>query len=821
MLLNSLFKHWSYKIFTPGTVLREKYEALKQLLAFDINCHEQMAELQDLLHTGKNEDYASIRMRFSLFSEQVAGMIDSLDIMSPGSYSSLKSYHKKFDFYTRFLLAPPSVKIDPPFVSSFEEISTDSKEIGNKAKHLALLLNDLNASVPQGFAIPSHGYHYLVEYNDLRATIDKELAGLDINSSISLEETSHRLREQILSAEVPQDIDLAINMAIERWELPAQGKLRVAVRSSAINEDGDCSFAGQYATVLNVQREDISSAYLHILASKYSPEALFYRISKGMGDEETAMSVLIQEMVPAQCSGVLYTSDITRGDLKGRHLHLHVTEGLGEKLVGGTISPDHYEISRTPVLTILTRNAIDPRISDEQVLLVANQGLKIEKYFNAPQDIEWAIDFSGKLFILQARTLHTTTPIEEKTEGNIDTTALIVEGGEQASRGIAAGSVYVIDAKNKLEDIPEHAVLVSSDAPPEYVRVLNRLSAVISERGSRASHFATVAREFGIPFLAGVSDATKRLQPGKTVTVDGNNGRVYRGKIKLLLDQSPQPTVKRPYERILTEAMKFVTPLELTDPAGDNFTPEGCRSMHDIIRLCHEKAILSMFSAGKPGTGRGSIRLHADIPLDVFLFDVGGGISKNVTKGAGVPLTEVGSTPFQALWKGLSHPDVQWKQKPFDWDAYDRIELSGGVPPKRDSFAFGSYAVVGKDYLHFNIRFGYHFTIVDVMCGENSAENHCLLRFAGGGGDYEHRSLRIEFLFGVLERLEFIVEKKGDLLEAKIPGMDSDLMIVKLDMLGRLLGATKLMDMVLEDDQMVHQSVEDFFNGRYSFSEQG
>jgi len=228
-----------------------------------------------------------------------------------------------------------------------------------------------------------------------------------------------------------------------------------------------------------------------------------------------------------------------------------------------------------------------------------------------------------------------------------------------------------------------------------------------------------------------------------------------------------------------------------------------------------------MFTTGKPGTGRGALRLEADIPLDVFLFDVGGGISTKKIKGQSVPLQNVSSTPFQSLWKGLSHPDVQWKQKPFDWDAYDKIELAGGVPPKRDSFAFASYAVVSADYLHFNLRFGYHFTIVDVMCGDNSAENHCLLRFAGGGGDYNQLSLRIDFLSGVLERLNFIVDKKGDLLEAKLLGFSKETMVQRLDMLGRLLGASKLMDMILDGDEMVARCIEDFYNGRYSFSQEG
>ena len=296
---------------------------------------------------------------------------------------------------------------------------------------------------------------------------------------------------------------------------------------------------------------------------------------------------------------------------------------------------------------------------------------------------------------------------------------------------------------------------------------------------------------------------------------------MYRGKIDSPVGPQGRPQRKGPYHRILSQALKFITPLELVDPAGDNFTPEGCRSLHDIIRFCHEKALHSMFTTGRPGTGRGALRLVADIPLDVYLFDVGGGIASSINKGETVPLNKIVSVPFRALWRGLSHPGVQWKQKPFDWAAYDKIELAGGVPPKKDSFAFASYAVIGPDYLHFNIRFGYHFTIVDALCGENSAENHCMLRFAGGGGDFEHLSLRIDFLSAVLERLEFVVEQKGDLLEAKLPGLASSVLQQKLDILGRLLGASKLMDMVLEDEHMVASCVDDFYNGQYSFSQEG
>lgn len=821
MLLNSLFKHWSYRIIAPGSLLRKKYEALKELLSYDISCHEEMADLQVLLHDGHREDFARIRKRFDQFSKKVLGMIDALEAMDPGRYSSLKDYHKKFDFYTRFLLATPAINFAPPYVISFKDIEKDNPNVGNKAKHLAILQRAINTTVPQGFAISTSSYHYLIEYNNLREDIEALLAELDVYSSNSLAHISQKLQSLILEAEVPPDILEDIYRAYNSWSHVGGKEKKVAVRSSAINEDGASSFAGQYTSVLNVKNSEIGEAYKKVIASKYSPEALFYRISQGMGDEETAMSVLVQEMVNAVSSGVLYTTGTTNNSLDSRHLHLHITHGLGERLVSGAVNPDYYVLDRKAPHVIISKETLSPVISDNSAIDLAHQGMQIEQHFNTAQDIEWAINDKGELYILQARELHITEQDDAAVDDNVFKTQIILSGCEKGSPGIAGGFVHHINNIGEVDEVREGAVLVAKDSPPELVRILGRVAAVISEKGSRASHFATVAREFHVPFLTGIKDARSKFSEGSAVTVDGNKGLVYDGLIDELIKSWERPTPSTPYHRVLGEALKFITPLELTDPSKDNFSPEGCRSMHDIIRFCHEKALLAMFSSGKPGSGRGSIRLASDIPLDVFLFDVGGGITSDTQKGQSVPIASISSQPFQSLWKGLSHPGVQWKQKPFDWDAYDKIELAGGVPPKKDSFAFASYAVVGPDYLHFNLRFGYHFTIVDVMCGDNSAENHCMLRFAGGGGDYQQMSWRIDFLSGILEQLDFTVDKKGDLLEAKLPACSKERMTSRLDMLGRLLGASKLMDMVLDGEDMVENCIEDFFNGRYSFSEQG
>lgn len=828
MQLNSLFKHWSYRIIAPGTLLREKYEALKKLLQHDIRCHEEMAELQDLLHLERREDLVTTRHRLKTFSSEVKEMIAALDTMDPGTYQSLKAYHKKFDFYISFLLAPPQISFAPPYVLPLAAIGEQSNLLGNKAKHLGILAGKIGAPVPPGFAITSGGYHYLIEYNDLRRSIDDELLRLDIYDPKNLEEISQSLTSLIVNAELPPKLLASINEAAAELEKQRQfaghlakgRQLRLAVRSSAINEDGEHSFAGQYATVLSVTRDEIAKAYLKVLASKYSPEAIYYRVHNGMGDEETAMAVFVQEMVDADCSGVLYTASAL--DATSDQLHLHLTSGLGEALVSGSVNPEYYPFSRETAAAGTELEACG-QVPAATVKQLADLALAIEEYFGVAQDIEWALDKNGSLYILQARELHLQQQEELDPAEVIDVMPVIADC-ECASHGIFCGKIHYLDSLDQLASIPDGSVLVTRDSPPELVRVMAKIGAVLSERGSRASHFATVAREFGVPFLTGEEAWRRLFSVGEEVTVDGYHGRVWRGRVEALLQDQQgglQTDFADSYHKTLREALKFVTPLELTDPAAANFSPEGCRSMHDIIRFCHEKALLSMFTTGKPGTGRGSLRFNGDIPLDVFLFDVGGGIVPGRQKKEAVSLEMMASRPFTALWKGLSHPGVQWKQKPFDWDAYDKIELAGGVPPKKDSFAFASYAVVGKDYLHFNLRFGYHFTIVDVLCGEKPVENHCMLRFAGGGGDFTQLSLRIDFLAGVLTKLGFAVLKKGDLLEAKSTGLPEKELAEKLDMLGRLLGASKLMDMVLEDEQMVADCVADFYNGRYSFSEEG
>lgn len=828
-MIKKLFQQLTYKVLAPGFVLRKKYEAFKELLIFDSSCHELMAWIQDAYHGRSRMDRAGIHQICHLFSQKVAGMIDCLNRLTPGDYITLADYHRKFDFYIRFLLAPPPIDSSPPFVLRLDQVGSKTNNIGNKALNLALIQNELGGPVPRGFVVTTNSYHYFIEYNNLRDQINGLLTGLDIEDNESLHRTSSRLNKLIMESELPDVIRDEILEIYKKIKHEDGRKLKVAVRSSAACEDGDFSFAGQYLTLINVDEKDLIDSYLQVLASKYNPEALFYRINHGLYDEETPMSVLVLEMIDAQASGVLYTQSPFADDKELNLQHLHVVYGQGELLVSGRTKPDIYTLTREKKPRLVGKQIEqqeDPQqdncFTDETAKDLAGWGMRLEQFFNTPQDIEWAIDETGTVSLLQSRPLQTgkTSPQEtERIPIDFKRHPVIMDNGQCASSGCGSGKVYLVTPQTPVGNIPIGSILVTQNTPPEYVQVINRLAGVIAEKGSTACHFATVAREFGVPLLVGCAGATQILKQKQQVTINAETVNVHDGIVESLAASDESRSLeKSPYHQKLGPALSFITPLKLTDATSKQFIPESCRSMHDIIRFAHEKGVQSMFTAAKPGTGRGAIKLKADLPLEMFLFDVGGGFTRIPDKDEPLTINFISCVPFLALWRGLSHPDIRWKNKPFDWDNYDKIVMSGGIAPKQDSFQFSSYGVISKDYLHLNMRFGYHFAILDIVCGENMAANYCMLRFAGGGGDFHGRSLRLLFLNHVFLKLGFTVDHKADLLEARLSNLEEKKLNQILDMVGRLLGTTKLMDMVLHDEQMVDQCVADFFNGRYNFS---
>jgi pyruvate,water dikinase len=837
MEVGALFKHWSLRLLAPDRILQQTYEAFKTLLAFDGKCHELMAEFESLYHEGRREDLARTRIRCRQLTEAVAGMVTALERMRPGQAGVLRDYLRKYEFYIQLLLAPPERFLIPPFAVAHDELIASSL-VGNKSQRLLQLKHAAKAQVPEGFTITAVAFDLLVAHNQLRPAIDLLLAGIDPDSAAGIDEIAQALTTLVRRMEIPEPVRQAILSQYDQLAaFSPGGEPWVAVRSSALHEDGVHSFAGQYHSVLGVNREGLLAAYLEVLASKYTPQALLYRIHAGLGDEEAAMAALVLVMVDAVASGVVYTRDPAGED---DALLVHSIHGLGLPLVGGEVVPDVFvfapeRATPAPVVAgsqrrrlVLRRGALGEEslaqdantlsLSLKQAMRLAAMARDLELFFEGPQDIEWAMDAAENFYILQARPLRlgprqASGPVPAAVAPSADQCAPLLVGAKRAAGGMAHGIVQCFD-HTLPADLPAGSILATRHIAPSLVRYMDKLAAVICEQGSVTGHFATVCREFGVVLLVEAAQACSLLSQGMEVTVDGYAGKVYPGEIPSLLAGGQQREAHKDsaYARRLRALMDHITPLHLLDPNASDFRPQSCRSLHDIIRYAHEKAVQTMFGLGDIAGGASSHcrKLATDLPLDIYLLDVGGAFAQDAA--AEVAPESLCAAPFLALWQGLSHPQIDWQSHlHFDWQGFGDMALSGGIA-SGGSRDFASCAVISPDYLNLNMRFGFHFTLIDCLASADSRANHCQLRFAGGGGDYQGRSARIVLLHRILVRLGFEVSVQGDLLDARLIGCPAAELQRLLVEVGRLLGMTKLLDMVLREED-VDLRVQQFFQG--------
>ncbi len=845
MQLGDLFKYFTYQLFAPGVLLRETYEAFKKVLECDKEGLELIAGIEDLYHDRKAVDIALVRERTGKLSVLVKGAVDNLIKMSPLPHLALQDYFKKIDFYVTLSLSTLEYEFSPPFVLSLDEIPQNSERlVGGKASHLARARQELSLPTPAGFAITSRACNYFCEYNGLRSALDSLLATADISSPARLESLSSGLQALVMKAVVPPDIDAALRQGLRGMSRQGKTRTGLAVRSSAVGEDSRLSFAGQYKTLLGVAPEDAAQAYKQILASKYSAPALAYRISNGMLDSETPMAVLFLEMLDAGSSGVVYTRD--PADEAGEALAIYSLWGLGEPLVSGETSPDVTVMSREaphPVLEQRTgarigktmpsdkggtmRAGLDENetrsfsLPAEDALRLAEWSLRIESLFGGPQDIEWCRDRDDALYVLQARPLRTrgktaTTDSPPSPPAHYE---VLLRSGERAAGGAGGGPVFVYGPGSDLNEMPPQSVLVAQTASPALARVAARMSAAITEHGSVAGHLASVARELGIPLVVNAVGATGVLKTGDLVTVHADECVVYRGIAADLIARSrnKKDLEDTPFRKRFRAALDFISPLTMIDPASPTFKPEGCKTLHDILRYVHEKAVHEMFfAAGRgAGSGKGVKRLDAGLPLALYLLDLGGGLGHEALQRDVVRLDDVLNPSLGAVFAGMSHPAIHWppELQHFDWQGLE--SAASGAIMSLDAKALASYILVSPVYLNLNMRFGYHFAMVDVMCVPRSSGNHVLFRYKGGGAGYDNRRRRVEFLGQVLSAHGFEVSITGDLIDAGLKRVPRKTLLEKMEIVGALLGSTRMLDMSFDDDGTVNALAERFLKGDY------
>ena len=422
------------------------------------------------------------------------------------------------------------------------------------------------------------------------------------------------------------------------------------------------------------------------------------------------------------------------------------------------------------------------------------------------------------MYLLQTRNLR---PAEkpEKEIGKVSSARVLLEGGAEASFGVGSGPVFWVRSEEDLDRFPPRSVLVAIHASPRFGAVMDKAAAIVTDVGSVTGHMAILAREFRVPALVETRRATQALTPGQPVTVDTYNARVYDGRIEeLLATRPPRDSVLRdtPPLRKLREVLQLIGPLYLTDPRSQNFSARACRTFHDLTRFAHEMAIEEMFHLAERSGHLHPVRIKTRVPLNLCAFDLGGGFVPRAPQHLLLP-EDVQSIPFQALWKGITHPGVHWAG-PVGIDIKGLLSvMSQSTTRPPEDLEDRTLAIVSRNYLHFSSRLGYHYATVDSYCGENLNDNYITFMFKGGAADDIRRGRRAHFIGTVLERMGFEVMIKEDLTKGQYRKFPPSMIEEKLDSLGRLMGCARLLDMTMSDENKVDQYVRAFFSGEYSF----
>ncbi|MGY1813601.1 phosphoenolpyruvate synthase [Blastococcus sp. SYSU D00820] len=456
----------------------------------------------------------------------------------------------------------------------------DLGTVGGKNASLGEMISGLagaGVSVPDGFATTAAAFQRFLADTGLAARIAERLRGLDTDDVRALAAAGREIRQEVVGQPFPPALEAGIRSAYERL-VGGDPQVAVAVRSSATAEDlPDASFAGQQETFLNIRGIDaVLQAVREVFASLYNDRAIAYRVHHGYDHAAVSLSAGVQRMVRSDvgAAGVVFTVDTESGFDDA--VFITSAYGLGEGVVQGAVNPDEFYVYKPALAAgrpaILKRGVgekaikmvhtdsaevgrttayvdVDPAdrrrlsLTDDEVLELARQAVRIERHYGRPMDVEWAKDgLTGQLFIVQARpeTVQSRAGAGTRRYRLTGTGEVLVEGRAIGQR-IGAGPVRILTDVGQMDSFSTGDVLVADMTDPDWEPIMKRASAIVTDRGGRTCHAAIIARELGIPAVVGTGTATRVLAEGAPVTVccaEGDTGLVYAGALGFEVEET-------------------------------------------------------------------------------------------------------------------------------------------------------------------------------------------------------------------------------------------------------------------------------------------
>lgn len=783
------------------TSFRQMYERFREILGLNDAVLQVIADMEDKLQGRHPFAFDPLVQRIRRMTMDVFVMVKDLNQMAGNRYGTLYEALRRVSGEIDLEFASQQRPEFGPLILPLGRLRAgDVATAGAKMANLGEVMGEVGLRVPEGFVITAAAFQRFMSRNDLLERA-RQLEGiLEMFGPRSLVEACREIQTAIRAAEVPPDLENSILDAYD--ELAGGDPPLVSMRSSAAGEDGQASHAGVYYTELNVSRDLLIDTYSMIVASAYSPSAVSYRVERGLTDWEATMAVGCLRMLEPRASGILHSRGFYDG--LSDQMFVSATSGVAAWVASGKQEAEEFTVppGRPPEIasTLLSMPEIERLIEAAQ---------RLEQHFGAPQDVEWAIDHAGELFILQTRPMVVVPPSTEGAGGArvAPNLAPLLEGGFTACPGVGAGAVFAVGSDDDLEKFPDGGVLVARHSSPSFSRVMTRCQAIVTDVGSPIGHMAILAREFGVPTIVGVDGATRTLRAGMTITVDATGGKIYQGEVPALTTSRAEraPLAGSPAVVRLGSIARHVTPLNLVNPDSPEFAPGSCRTLHDITRFIHEKVYHVMFRIGdmaaNQGAGHGT--LEAELPITVHVFDLGGGVAEGGAVAGRIKPEAILCVPMNAFMQGLTDPRIKWSHpRPLSARGFFSVLGQGVAGPPAEARGVGraSYAVISDQYMNFSTKAGFHFSTVDVFCGSSQNKNYIHFRFAGGAAGEDRRMRRGRFLSDVLSNLDFKVQLRGDHLTARLEKYDGETIKSRLVDLGRLTMCSRQMDMLMDSD---------------------
>ncbi len=493
---------------------------------------------------------------------------------------------------------------------------------------------------------------------------------------------------------------------------------------------------------------------------------------------------------------------------------LEIMADMEEKVSGDYLFDMHYIRSNLKMLSTKVPIIIDSlnKISDDKYLELNDVLKRVDSEIQAILIKKRKIESITKS-VVNMRGGNDANLVRVKSPTPLKDYKILIDNGIIACKGVGTGNAYLVSKEEDLNNFPDRAILIAKHTSPKFVTVMDKAAAIVTDAGSASGYIASLAREFHVPTIVNTKAATKLITSGLEITVDALNGNIYEGRVDEIieLEQKRGNLFKNTHVfEILEEVLKKIVPLNLINLRDDLLRPELCKTLHDITFLAHEVSMDEMFkiSEGPDLKEGGAVSLVSKIPSEIHIIDLDGGIDNRLKR---INSDNIRSVPMNAFLKGMM--SMKWPgPKPINVKGFASAvaDIAHKSSQPRDQIWGKSFALISREYMNFCIRLGYHLSTVEAYSGDNIDHNYIRFNFMGGGASIDRRLRRTRFIEEILEKLDFEVDRSGDVLDARINRYERSAIEEKLSILGSLAVYTKQLDMVMFSDACVDYCIQEF-----------